>query len=384
MWSETISGGEEVLAGKWGGLFWATSLEKISGGVIAIISFRPGGWMAAVCRAEVCYPFGREHGRHRAVRRREFISLLGGAAAVGSVTSVIPATAQQPEKVPRVGILTPAENGATPIFDAFRQGLRDLGYVDGKTIVLDFRFAKGNIDALPELAVELVRIPVDVIVVDATPSVRAAIEATRTIPIVIGAASDPVLLGFVASISRPGGNVTGMTIRGETLSSKRLQLLKQAFPGIASVSVLINPKNISTSLSLKATEEAARTLGISFVPLTVGTSDELRTLSAADLTRSDALTVLPDAIFLESSRDNHRGRAGGPPASHLSRARICGRRWPHCLWPEHSGQFPSRGGLRRSHSARGQARRSSDRRAGQVRLHSEFADGTRPRFRDLS
>jgi putative ABC transport system substrate-binding protein len=235
------------------------------------------------------------------MKRREFITLLGGAAAVGSVTSVIPAMAQQPEKVPRVGMLTPAENGATPIFDAFRQGLRDLGYVDGKTIVLDFRFAKGNIDALPELAVELVQIPVDVIVVDATPSVRAAIEATRTIPIVIGAASDPVLLGFVASISRPGGNVTGMTIRGETLSSKRLQLLKQAFPGIASVSVLINPKNISTSLSLKATEEAARTLGISFVPLTVGTSDELRTLSAADLTRSDALTVLPDAIFW-----NHR------------------------------------------------------------------------------
>jgi len=203
--------------------------------------------------------------------------------------------------VPRVGILTPAQNGATPIFDAFRQGLRDLGYVDGKTIVLDFRFAKGNIDALPELAVELVRIPVDVIVVDATPSVRAAIEATRTIPIVIGAASDPVLLGFVASISRPGGNVTGMTIRSETLSSKRLQLLKQAFPGIASVGVLINPKNISTSLSLKVTEEAARTLGISFVPLTAGTPDELRTLSAADLTRSDALTVLADAMFW-----NHR------------------------------------------------------------------------------
>ena len=235
------------------------------------------------------------------MKRRAFITLLGGATAVGSVTSVIPATAQQPEKVPRVGILTPAQNGATPIFDAFRQGLRDLGYVDGKTIVLDFRFAKGNIDALPELAVELVRIPVDVIVVDATPSVRAAIEATRTIPIVIGAASDPVLLGFVASISRPGGNVTGMTIRSETLSSKRLQLLKQAFPGIASVSVLINPKNISTSLSLKATEEAARALGISFVPITAGTPDELRTLSAADLTRSDALTVLPDAMFW-----NHR------------------------------------------------------------------------------
>jgi putative tryptophan/tyrosine transport system substrate-binding protein len=235
------------------------------------------------------------------MRRREFITLLGGVAAAGSVNSVIPATAQQSEKVPRVGILTPAENGATPIFDAFREGLRDLGYVDGKTIVLDFRFAKGNVDALPELAAELVRIPVDVIVVDATPAVRAGVDATRTIPIVIGASWDPVLLGFVASIRRPGGNVTGMTIRGETLSSKRLELLKQAFPSIASVSVLMNPKNISTSLSLKATEEAARTLGVSFVPLTASTPDELRALSAVDLTRSDALSVLPDAMFW-----NHR------------------------------------------------------------------------------
>src|SRR5262245_65945482 len=117
------------------------------------------------------------------MKRREFITLLGGATAVGSVTSVIPATAQQPEKVPRVGILTPAENGATPIFDAFRQGLRDLGYVDGKTIVLDFRFAKGNIDALPELAVELVRTPVDVIVVDATPSVTVGIECTGSVSV---------------------------------------------------------------------------------------------------------------------------------------------------------------------------------------------------------
>src|SRR3984893_4298577 len=157
-------------------------------------------------------------GKH--MRRRDFITLLGGATAAGSVT--IPAMAQQPGKVPRVGILTPAENDATPIFDAFRKGLRDLGYVDGKTIVLDFRFAKGNIDALTGLAAELVRIPVDVIVADATPATRAAFDATRTIPIVIGAAGDPVHLGFVASIRRPGGNVTGMTIRGEALSSRRV------------------------------------------------------------------------------------------------------------------------------------------------------------------
>src|SRR6516162_867041 len=185
------------------------------------------------------------------VKRREFISLLGGAAAAGSITLVVPARAQQTGKVPRIGILTPAENDTTPIFEAFRKGLRDLGYVEGKTIVLDFRFAKGNNDALAGLAAELVRIPVDAMVVDSTSAIRAAMDATRTVPIVIGAGGDPVHLGFVASISRPGGNVTGMTIRGETLSSKRLELLKQAFPRIASVTVLMNPKNVSTPLSLK-------------------------------------------------------------------------------------------------------------------------------------
>jgi putative tryptophan/tyrosine transport system substrate-binding protein len=235
------------------------------------------------------------------MKRREFITLLGGAAAAGSVTRVIPAMAEQPGKVPRVGILTPAENAATPIFDAFRKGLRDLGYVEGKTIVLDFRFAKGSINALTGLAAELVRSPVDVIVVDGTAATSAALDATRTIPIVIGGSGDPVLLGFVASIRRPGGNVTGMTIRGDTLSSKRVELLKQAFPRIASVSVLINPKNVSMSLSLGATKEAAGTLGIRLAPLAASAPDELGALSAADLTGSDALTVLPDAMFW-----NHR------------------------------------------------------------------------------
>jgi putative tryptophan/tyrosine transport system substrate-binding protein len=109
------------------------------------------------------------------------------------------------------------------------------------------------------------------------------------------------LLGFVASIRRPGGNVTGMTIRGDALSSKRVELLKQAFPRIASVSVLINPRNVSTSLSLSATKEAAGTLGLRVAPLAASTPDELRALSSADLTGSDALTVLPDAMFW-----NHR------------------------------------------------------------------------------
>src|SRR5271166_4437313 len=247
------------------------------------------------------------------MKRREFIKLVGGAAAAGWITSAVPAMAQQPGKLPRVGILSPADSDATPIFDAFRQGLRHLGYVDGKTIILDFRFAKGNMDALSGLASELVRIPVDVIVADSSAATRAALDATRTIPIVIGASGDPVLLGLVASIRQPGGNVTGMTIRLEALSSKRLELLKQAFPGIASVSVLMNPKSVSVSFSLSATKEAAGTLGIRLVPVTASTPDELRALGPAGFAGSDALTVLPDAMFW-----NHRATIiAAAAAAHL-------------------------------------------------------------------
>ena len=231
------------------------------------------------------------------MRRREVIALFAGAAAAASITFVMPAASQEQGKVPRIGVLSPAENDKTAVFDGFRKGLQNLGYIEGKNIILDFRFAHGKIDALAGLAAELVRIPVDVIVVDATPSMRAASEATRTIPIVMGAAGDPVLLGFAASIRRPGGNVTGMTIRGDVLSSKRLELLKQAFPGIASVSILMNPKNPSTPLYVSATKEAAGVLGISFVPLARSTPDELRAMRPADLAGNDALTVLPDAMF---------------------------------------------------------------------------------------
>ena len=230
------------------------------------------------------------------MRRREFITLLGGAVAAGSVTLVRPGMAQQPGKVPRVGVLTLAETDATPIFDAFRKGLRDLGYVDEKAIVLDFRFAKGNIDALTGLAAELVRIPVDVIVADGTPPMRTALDATSTIPIV-GVSGDPVLLGYVASIRRPGGNTTGVSIRGEALSGKRVELLKLAFPAMASVSVLMNPKNPSASLNISAAKEAAGTLGIRFVSVGASTPDELRALSSADLAGSDELAVLSDPMF---------------------------------------------------------------------------------------
>jgi putative tryptophan/tyrosine transport system substrate-binding protein len=183
--------------------------------------------------------------------RRELI------AALGVVVWPLAAHAQQPAKVPRVGILSPAVSETEPTLTAFRERLRDLGYIEGKTIVLDFRLSKGDMNALPALAAELVRIPVNVIVTDSTNGVLAAFDATHTIPIVIGAASgDPVALGLAKSLARPGGNVTGTSFLGG-LSEKRLQLLKLSFPGVQRVSVLGNPNTANTISEIPKAEMAA-------------------------------------------------------------------------------------------------------------------------------
>ena len=168
------------------------------------------------------------------MNRRALISLIGGAAAWP-----LAARAQQPAKVPRVGILSPAASETIRTLTAFRERIRELGYVEGQTIALDFRLSKGITDSLPALAAELVRIPVNVIVTESTSGTLAAFAATRTIPIVMGTTGgDPVALGLAKSLSRPGGNVTGTQFLA-LLSDKRLQLLKQAFPGAQRVAVLV-------------------------------------------------------------------------------------------------------------------------------------------------
>ena len=136
--------------------------------------------------------------------------------------------AQQPKKIPRIGYLS-LGFGNQPREEAFRQGLRELGYVDGKNIIIEWRFAKGNADLLPELAAELVRLKVDVIVASATRAIQAAKQATKTIPIVFPTAGDPVAYGLVDSLARPGGNVTGLSNLALDLSGKRLELLKCVF-----------------------------------------------------------------------------------------------------------------------------------------------------------
>jgi putative ABC transport system substrate-binding protein len=226
------------------------------------------------------------------IQRRELIVTLGSVAAWP-----IAARAQQPAKVPRVGILSPAASETAGTLTAFREGIRDLGYIEGETIALDFRLSKGIMDALPALAAELVRIPANVIVTDSTSGTLAAFAATRTIPIVMGATgADPVALGLAKSLSRPGGNVTGTQLL-TGLSEKRLQLLKQAFPGTERVAVLANPKDALSVSEMPKAEMAAARIGIRLLPLAASTPAELRALAPAALSGSDGLLVLPSAMF---------------------------------------------------------------------------------------
>ena len=171
--------------------------------------------------------------------------------------------AQAPGKVPRIGYVfsgTSSENHR--VWEAARQGLRELGYVEGQTIALEVRWAEGRYARLPELVAELLRLKVDVLVVLGTPAAQAAKNATRTIPIVMAAVGDPVGSGLVASLGRPGGNLTGLSLLSPELSAKRLQLLKEVLPRVSRVAVLMNPGNPIHGTFWKETQVAARKLGV--------------------------------------------------------------------------------------------------------------------------
>ena len=167
------------------------------------------------------------------------------------------AEAQQPKKIPRIGYLS---GGGTRI-DAFRQGLREIGYVEGKNIIIEWRSAEGKLDRLPTLAAELVRLKVDVIVTGGGRATRTAKEATKTIPMVV-AIPDPVGDGFVASLARPGGNITGLSALGPELSGKRLELLKEAVPKLSRVAVLGTSTTPGNAQQLREVELAAGTLKV--------------------------------------------------------------------------------------------------------------------------
>jgi putative ABC transport system substrate-binding protein len=190
--------------------------------------------------------------------------------------------------------------------EAFLQGLRDLGYVEGQNITIEYRMADGNIERLPELAAELVHLNVDLIVAVATPAGRAAQQATKTIPIVVNAMGDPVQDGLVASLARPGGNITGTSFLGPELVPKRLALLKELVPRVSRVAVLRQPGAFSESTMrdmLKETTEAADTLGIQLQFLEVRRPDELdRVFSTIAKARAEALFTFPSTMLFAEQR----------------------------------------------------------------------------------
>src|SRR3990172_5364205 len=169
--------------------------------------------------------------------------------ALALIAAPLTAAAQGPPKVYRIGFLTGSGAPTTPpLVEAFRQGLHDLGYVEGRNIVIENRWADGRYERLPELAAELVRDRVDIILAVATPAVRAAKSATQTIPIVMAAVVDPLQSGLVASLGRPGGNITGVTLfAGPEIAGKQLELLREAVPKLSRVAVLWNPANPSNA-----------------------------------------------------------------------------------------------------------------------------------------
>jgi putative ABC transport system substrate-binding protein len=206
-----------------------------------------------------------------------------------------PAEAQQP-KVPKIGYLAAASRDE--LFDAFRQGLRELGYIEGQNIAIEYRFANGKFDRLPGLITELLELKVDVIVTAGGNATRAAQKATSTIPIVGAASPDPVRTGLVASLARPGGNVTGLSVQSPELSGKRLELLKEAVPQAARVAVLFNPANISSAERWKEMEVARQSLGIKLQPVEVrGPEDLEKAFKAATKERARALIVARDFVI---------------------------------------------------------------------------------------
>jgi len=223
--------------------------------------------------------------------------------AFGVLWATLPADAQQPRKVPRVGFVC-ALSGPSSHTEEFLRGLRELGYVEGKNITVEYRFADGRLERFRDFAAELARQKVDIIVAASAQAIQPAKDATRTIPIIMAQSEDPVGSGFVAGLARPGGNLTGLTTMSPELSGKRLELLKDVVPRVSRVAVLWNGANPVAALELRETEVAARALGVKLQPLKVrGPNDLGRAFSAMTRERAGALIVLPDFMFFD-----HRAR----------------------------------------------------------------------------
>jgi putative ABC transport system substrate-binding protein len=226
------------------------------------------------------------------MRRREFITLLGGAAAAWPLA----ARAQQFGQIPRIGVLV-SLSAPHPFTEAFRSGLRDLGYIEGRNIAIEWRYADAQFSRALKLAEDLVQLPVDVIAAYHTPAVKAAMNATKTIPIVMAPAGAPLEMGLVESLARPGGNVTGLSNMEAELGGKRLDLLREAIPGLARVGVLALKTDPFTSPFVQDLQTGAARVGLQLHPVMVTSPGEFEDAFAA-LSAADDQAVLVQPNFL--------------------------------------------------------------------------------------
>jgi ABC-type uncharacterized transport system substrate-binding protein len=233
------------------------------------------------------------------MRRREFIAGVGSAAAWPLVVQ-----ARQPQQSPRIGVLLPGTPTSFALrARAFLEGLRELGYAEGQTIEIEWKYGEDRIERFPALASELVKADVNVIVTGGTAAARALKSATTTIPIVVAIIGDPVALGLVSSLARPGGNVTGFSIIAPELGSKRLELLKEIVPEVFSIAVLLNPENPNSPLELNEMQAAAHALRLQLHPIQVASESALDE-AFAGLTQGvmQALIVLTDPILFSQRK----------------------------------------------------------------------------------
>ena len=234
------------------------------------------------------------------MRRRDVITLLGSAAATTCSFWPLMASAQQPTKTPRVGLLSTFSPSETaPWHQALRHGLRDLGWAEGENISIEYRYADGKLDRLPGMAADFVRLNVDLIFADTTSPALAAKNATQTIPIVVASASDFVETGLAQSLARPGGNITGLDQIAPELGGKRLALLKDMVPQLSNLVVLWNPQNRSSTRNWNELQDSARQLGLEIHSLEIRKPDELdKAFEVAIKARPDALVILPEPVFV--------------------------------------------------------------------------------------
>ena len=234
------------------------------------------------------------------IGRRELLAALGGAAAAWPLA----ARAQREAKTARIGFLgADTQSGIESRVERFRAGLRDLGYVEGDNIFIDFRWAEGNYPRLAEFAAELVRLKVDLLATYGTPGTLAAKQATTTVPIVMIVSGDAVATGIVASLARPGGNVTGLTFFSPELNAKGLELLKEGFPSASRVAILLNPGNPLNAPVLRAMMLTANALKLELQPFEARTPDEFRGVFSKIIeTRPDAIAVTDDTLFVANAR----------------------------------------------------------------------------------